>query len=87
MLGNMGQSGCWKQGVCHSPWALGASRVPDPAGCFELVPVEQHLRGPPLRKFTAFPLLVSPLLQWVQEILGQVLDALEYLHRLNIIHR
>ncbi|MBZ3873780.1 Serine/threonine kinase-like domain-containing protein STKLD1 [Sciurus carolinensis] len=87
VLGNVGQSGCWKQGMRHSPWPLGASRVPDPAGCFELAPVEQHLCGPPLRQSTAFPLLVSPLLQWVQEILGQVLDALEYLHGLNIIHR
>lgn len=30
-------------------------------------------------------LLLSP--QWLQIMLGQVLDALDYLHQLDIIHR
>lgn len=29
----------------------------------------------------------SPFPQWLRDMLGQVLDALEYLHRLDIIHR
>lgn len=30
---------------------------------------------------------LSLFLQWMQNMLGQVLDALEYLHQLDIVHR
>lgn len=30
---------------------------------------------------------ISLTSQWLQNVLGQVLDALEYLHQLGIVHR
>ena len=52
---------------------------PGPAG-FPEGPQRSSLR--PLQRG---PLSLSP--QWMHNVLGQVLDALEFLHRLNIVHR
>ena len=50
--------------------------------------LDEQLRGPQrlsLRPLQRGPLSLSP--QWMHNVLGQVLDALEFLHRLNIVHR
>lgn len=62
-------------------WTHGGNGL-DPMGCTERPRAAcegRALSGPPI--------LASLPPQWLQNILGQVLDALDYLHHLDLIHR
>ncbi|XP_077904683.1 serine/threonine kinase-like domain-containing protein STKLD1 isoform X3 [Ictidomys tridecemlineatus] len=87
-VGQRATGGCWRQGVGSKSLGTGVCSVP--LSCCLLswrLPNSsawnptQEVPGPS----PCWHLLLFP--QWMQEILGQMLDALEYLHQLSIIHR